>query len=58
MALFTYDIKISCENCGKDCLLRVKKGITVMEFAKDKRAKCNNCGCVIEFKEYKTKWLE
>ena len=62
MALFNklgkYEIRIVCENCGKECIVRIKKGVSVPEAIKAKILACDNCGCLIEPKEYKTQWLE
>jgi hypothetical protein len=52
-----YSIRTKCENCGKDCELWIPRGTPVNEFVKDKAGKCDNCGCIIEFKEYSTKWI-
>ncbi len=56
--LLKYPIKVKCDNCGKESTINVKKGMTVKEFARDKLAKCPNCGCTADIKEYKTQWYE
>lgn len=53
-----YEIYVKCENCGKGCSVRIKRGTSVAEAIQDKGLSCDNCGCEIEPKEYKTKWLE
>lgn len=53
-----YDIKVTCGNCGKECVVRIKRGITVVEATKSSVLICDNCGCFIDAKEYKTQWLE
>lgn len=52
-----YEIKVGCKNCGMPNYLKVKKGTSVYDFASNKLAKCENCGCTIKFKEYQTEWL-
>jgi len=64
MALFninkfgSYTISVVCENCGKECAVRIKKGVSVTEAIQLKALHCDNCYVLIEPKEYKTKWLE
>lgn len=64
MALFNlkkfgkYSIQVVCENCGKPCEVRIKKGVTVQEAIHAKSLTCDNCGVVIEPKEYKTQWFK
>ena len=53
-----YFIWVDCENCGSKVKIGVPKGTTVKDFAEMRKAKCNNCGCTIEFKEFKTEWLK
>lgn len=38
----TYGASIDCVNCKEEVTLRIKKGVSVIEFTKD--LKCNNCG--------------
>lgn len=41
----SYEIEIECENCQDSEPYNIPFGITVDEFAKDK--KCEVCGCLI-----------
>jgi len=53
-----YTINIVCDNCGKDCVIKIRKGISVQEAVKFKQIKCDNCGVIIDAKEYRTEWLQ
>lgn len=53
-----YAVNMRCSNCGKDCELKIKKGITVKEASMNKKITCDNCGCLIESFEYTTKWIK
>lgn len=55
--IFTYSIKTKCSNCGYSCNLRIKKGVSIADFAKSQKGVCNNCGCPIQIKEFQTNWL-
>ena len=47
-----YDILVTCENCGKPCTVRIKRGVTIAQAVREKTITCDNCGCGI------TKWME
>lgn len=53
-----YEAGMTCENCGKRCVIRIKKGVSVTEAVKNKEIKCENCRCIIIPKEYTTQWLK
>lgn len=53
-----YEVGMICKNCGKKCVIRIKKGTTVGEAVKAKEIKCNNCGCILAPSEYTTQWLK
>ena len=53
-----YRINVKCGNCGKDCVVNIKRGVTVSEAIKSKSIGCDNCGCEIQPTEYKTAWLK
>lgn len=62
MALFNlgklgnYIIFMKCNNCDKQCEIKVKKGIPVSVYVKNKQVTCDNCGCIIDSKEYETNY--
>lgn len=53
-----YEAGMICDNCGKKCSIRIKKGTAVEEAIKNKEIKCDSCGCLIEPKEYTTQWIK
>jgi len=53
-----YSISIVCENCGKPCEVKIPKGISVKEAIEGGTLTCDNCGVVINPKEYKTQWFK
>jgi len=53
-----YLIKVVCDNCGKKCEIRIKKGTTISEAVKERQLKCDFCGVTITPKEYSTPWLK
>jgi len=58
MGIFTYEIKVKCDNCGKDCVIKIKKGVAVGDAIKMSSIKCTNCGVILNPKEYSTQWLK
>jgi hypothetical protein len=53
-----YEVGMNCDNCGKKCSIRIKKGVTVVDAVKNKEIKCENCKCIIVPKEYTTQYLK
>lgn len=53
-----YTINVTCENCGKPCQIRIKKGVTIIDAVKNKEMKCENCKCIIMPKTYTTQWIK
>lgn len=53
-----YMITVVCENCGKKCDVKVKKGTTVINAIKEGEIKCDNCYCNLYPSEYQTQWLK
>jgi len=53
-----YEVGMSCENCGKKCVIKIKKGTSVTQAVKNKEITCENCKVVIIPKEYTTQWLK
>ena len=45
MGLLTYDVKMSCENCKKNSIVRIRKGVSISQWMDDYRGKCPFCGC-------------
>jgi hypothetical protein len=65
MGIFTYRIKVKCNNCGFKSDLIIRKGVTIKDFFKSPKCKCKECGCKIEplvgengkkYWEYETEW--
>jgi len=54
----TYVIKVRCENCGKPCDVKIRKGTSVTEAVSGESIKCDNCKCIIKVMEYSTQWLK
>lgn len=45
MSWFKYPIKVKCNNCGNECIIKIPKGITIKDYLGEKRAKCSYCKC-------------
>lgn len=54
---FKYEINLTCPNCGCPNKTQIPRGTKVVEFVKEGKCKCDNCGVVFYPKEYSTKWL-
>ena len=44
----TYLIKRKCDNCLKENVLNIPKGVSIKDFYKGKKKKCFFCGCDLE----------
>jgi transcription elongation factor Elf1 len=53
-----YLAHMTCENCGKKCEIRIRKGTSVVDAVKGKEVVCDNCQCVIKSGEYTTTWIK
>ena len=53
-----YEVGMTCENCGKKCTIRIRKGTPIQEAVRNKEIRCDNCKCLIIPKEYTTQWLK
>lgn len=58
LKMWYYYIKVKCTNCGKECDIKIKKGVSVAEAITNETIKCDNCGCLIKPNEYSTTWLK
>lgn len=54
----TYEVGMTCKNCGKKCTIRIRKGLTVRDAVKNREIRCENCKCGITPKEYTTPWFK
>lgn len=43
-----YEWKFLCSNCDTVSMLKIPRGTRVKEFLDNNKAKCKNCGCLIE----------
>ena len=53
-----YIVRMKCSNCGFLSEAKIPRGISVDEFVKDGKFKCDNCGVITSPEEYETKWLK
>ena len=54
----SYKILVKCKNCGFKSEAKVPKGISVTDFVKDGKCKCDNCKVVSFPEEYTTEYFE
>ena len=45
MGLLSYKVKVVCGNCGAVSLIKIPNGTTILEYLKNKNAKCSYCKC-------------
>ena len=50
-----YIVYVNCINCGARGEIKVPKGISVSEYVKQGRCKCETCGVIFHPNEYSTK---
>ena len=53
-----YEAGMLCDNCGKKCMIKIKKGTPVSVAIKNKEIKCDNCKVIITPEEYTTQWIK
>jgi hypothetical protein len=53
-----YKIFISCPNCGIKSEVRVPRGVSVTDFVKGGKCKCDKCGVTFYPDEYTTEHFE
>jgi len=53
-----YIVYLKCDNCGKRCEIKIRKGISIREAIEGKMAACDYCGCSINPKEYSTEFIK